>query len=64
MPWPAVADARQELIAILMIADLSHPCIDLSLKTRALFFSQQPFDVCLEAISLPASQGTITTRYK
>ena len=43
-----------------MVADLSHPCIDLSLKTRALFFSQQPFDVCQEAISLPASHGKPT----
>lgn len=46
-------------LKILWRADLSHPTIDLSLKTRALFFSQQPFDVCREAISLPASQGEL-----
>ncbi|CAL5222421.1 g4783 [Coccomyxa viridis] len=40
------------------LTDLSHPCIDLSLKTRALFFSQQPFDICREAFSLPASHAT------
>ena len=62
MPWPAIVYARQEMIAVPMAADLSHPCIDLSLKTRALFFSQQPFDICQEAISLPASHGNTPTR--
>ena len=47
----------------MLAADLTHPCIDLSLKTRALFFSQQPFDVCREAFSLPEPHGRFLPNY-
>ena len=45
---------------LLHCADLSRPPIDLSLKTRAMFSSQQPFDICRDAISLPSSEGMHT----
>ena len=45
---------------LLLCADLSRPPIDLSLKTRAVFSSQQPFDVCRDAISLPSLKGMHT----
>ena len=45
---------------LLLCADLGRPPIDLSLKTRAIFSSQQPFDICRDAISLPSSEGMHT----
>jgi hypothetical protein len=40
-----------------VLADLEKPPIDWSLKTRALFYSRQPFNVCKEAIMAPSCSG-------
>lgn len=43
------------------LAGLKRPPIDWSLKTRALFHSRLPFEVCRQAVMAPGSSGELGT---
>ena len=51
------AQQQQQLGRDARLQECVRPPLDWSLKTRALFYSQQPFSVCRDAIMAPAAAG-------
>ena len=53
----SLSQAPQPNKAPAQLPECARPPIDWSLKTRALFHSQQPFGVCRDAIMAPSDAG-------
>ena len=54
---PQQQQQQQHALKTARVLEAPRPPWDWSLKTRALFYSQQPFVVCRDAIMAPAAAG-------